>query len=132
MPPYEGNPSVLNLCTPGLAMSIPIPAGTRMCLPSMKTSRCECTWYCNCSAGSGTRPAARARAIGSLGAGHGAGSFDDGVGAVMGALLPEADFGFDELPHAATDNATETKMNMNARAFIYVPSSHIVAAEELA
>ena len=56
--------------TPGSWMLMPRPAGTVTCRPFRNTSRCACTWYSSCSAGSGTRPAVRARAIGSAGAGH--------------------------------------------------------------
>src|SRR6478609_8706154 len=64
-------------------MSIPMPAGTMIFVPSRQMSRCACTWYCNRSAVSGTSPALRASSIGLLGAGHGSTSpvddedFDD-------------------------------------------------------
>src|SRR5258708_1531497 len=70
IPPYCFCPSTTNVCTPGLVMSIPRPAGTTICAPSRKTSRCEWTWYCSRSAVSGVSPAARASAIGSPGAAH--------------------------------------------------------------
>src|SRR3954471_23018574 len=59
-----------NLCTPGLVVSMPRPAGTVTFWPFTNTSRCAWTWNCSCSAFSGTSPAARVRAIGSDGAGH--------------------------------------------------------------
>src|SRR5438876_9876709 len=49
----------------------------------------------------------------------------------MGVPLAAERF-FDGLPPAATESATATKTDTNARAFITVPSSHVVAAEELA
>src|SRR5882757_9854030 len=98
IPPYDLNPPPENVWTAGFVMSIPSPAGTMMCLPLTNTSRCECTWYCSCSASSGTSPAFRASAIGSLGAGYGAGSDTAGAEAVITVVLPD----FDDEPHAAS------------------------------
>ena len=73
IPPYAIDPSgICPLCTAGSFVSIPMPAGIFTCFPLMKMSRCEWTWYARCSFTSGTSPALRVSAIGSLGAGHGA------------------------------------------------------------
>src|SRR5439155_19281175 len=74
MPPYPVAPLPLgssgNSCTPGLVVSMPSPAGTVTFWPFTNTSRWAWTWKVRRSAVSGTSPAARARAIGSGGAGH--------------------------------------------------------------
>src|SRR6478672_3788883 len=86
IPPYAGYPPISPLCTAGFVVSMPMPPGTTICLPSWNTSRCAWTWNSRCSEVSGTRPAATVRAIGSGGAGHwifcpaggsGADAFDD-------------------------------------------------------
>src|SRR5580765_8344153 len=61
-----------NWRTAGFLVSMPSPAGTSSGWPFTNTSRCECTWYSSTSAGSEARPAFAERAIGLLGAGHGA------------------------------------------------------------
>src|SRR4051794_16388908 len=70
-PPQPAAPGMFGKSwTPGLVVSMPSPAGTVTFWPFTNTSRCEWTWNVRRSAVSGTSPAARARAIGSGGAGH--------------------------------------------------------------
>ena len=59
------------LCTPGFVVSMPMPPGTTIFLPSMEHVEVRVHVVLETLGVSGTRPAATARAIGSGGAGHG-------------------------------------------------------------